>query len=97
MWLQDLLLLALLASGIFLIGIPLFKLVKLLLPQKQKNPLAEAKVRLEQARLEVEAARLEKERSKLYNTMIEETLQDDEEDEKFQQQINRRRINEFEK
>jgi hypothetical protein len=64
---------------------------------KKRNPLAEAKERLEHARLEVEAARLEKERSKLYNTMIEETLQDDEEDEKFQQQINRRRINEFEK
>jgi hypothetical protein len=96
MWLEQLLLVALLISSVFLIGIPLVKLVRAVVPKK-RNPLAEAKERLEHARLEVEAARLEKERSKLYNTMIEETLQDDEEDEKFQQQINRRRINEFEK
>jgi uncharacterized protein (DUF3084 family) len=97
MWFEQLLLLALLASSVFLIGIPLFKLVRAMIPKK-RNPLAEAQVRLEQARLEVEAARLEKERSRLYNKMIEETLQDDEEeDTKFQQQINRRNINESEK
>ncbi len=97
MWFQDLLLLLLLASSIFLIGVPLFRLARLVLPKKPKNPLVEAKVRLEQAQLEVEAARLEKERNRLYNKMIEETLQDDEEETKFQQQINRRNVNEFEK
>ena len=77
MWFQDLLLLLLLASSIFLIGIPLFKLAKLLIPQKKRNPLVEAKVRLEQAKLEVEAARLDKERDKLYDQLYEEALEDD--------------------
>lgn len=77
MWFEDLLLLALLASGVFLIGIPLFKLVRTLIPKK-RNPLAEARERLEQTRLEVEAARLEKEREKLYSKMYEEALQEDE-------------------
>lgn len=77
MWFEQLLLLALLASSIFLIGIPLFKLVRALIPKK-RNPLAEAQERLEQTRLEVEAARLEKEREKLYNKMYEEALQEDE-------------------
>lgn len=87
MWFQDLLLLLLLASSIFLIGIPLFKLVRLLLPKKTRNPLADAKVRLEQAKLEVEAARLDKERDKLYNQLYEEALQDDSE---IQQQEKRK-------
>lgn len=77
MWFEQLLLLALLASSIFLIGIPLFKLVRALIPKK-RNPLAEAQDRLEQTRLEVEAARLEKEREKLYSKMYEEALQEDE-------------------
>lgn len=86
MWFEQLLLLALLASSIFLIGIPLFKLVRALIPKK-RNPLAEAKVRFEQTQLEVEAARLEKEREKLYSKMYEETLQDDTE---IQQQEKRK-------
>lgn len=73
---EDLLLLAMLVAGIFLIGIPLYKLVRYLIPQK-KNPLSEAKVRLEQAKLEVEAARLDKEREKLYNQMYNEVLEED--------------------
>lgn len=77
MWFEQLLLLALLASSVFLIGIPLYKLVRAMIPKK-RNPLAEAKDRLEQTRLEVEAARLEKEREKLYNKMYEEALQEDE-------------------
>lgn len=77
MWFEQLLLLMLLASSVFLIGIPLFKLVRALIPKK-RNPLAEAQERLQQTRLEVEAARLEKEREKLYNKMYEEALQEDE-------------------
>jgi len=77
MWFEQLLLIALLASSVFLIGIPLYKLVRAMVPKK-RNPLAEARDRLEQTRLEVEAARLEKEREKLYNKMYEEALQEDE-------------------
>jgi len=77
MWFEQLLLLALIASSVFLIGIPLYKIARTLVPKK-RNPLAEAKDRLEQTRLEVEAARLEKEREKLYNKMYEEALQEDE-------------------
>jgi hypothetical protein len=77
MWFQDLLLLLLLVSSIFFIGIPLFKIVKLLIPTRPKNPLAEAKDRLERARLESEAAHLNKETEKLYNKMYEEALQDE--------------------
>jgi hypothetical protein len=77
MWFQDLLLLLLLVSSIFFIGIPLFKIVKLLIPTRPKNPLAEAKDRLERARLESEAANLNKETEKLYNKMYEEALQDE--------------------
>ncbi len=85
MWFEDLLLLALLASGVFLIGIPLYKIVRYLIPQK-KNPLADAKERLEQARLEVEAARLDREREKLYNQMYTEALEEQEETEIQQQE-----------
>lgn len=87
MWFQDLLLLLLLACSIFFIGIPLFKLIKMLIPKPRRNPLADAKERLEQAKLEVEAARLDKEREKLYNQMYTEALQDEEE---IQQQEKRK-------
>ncbi len=82
---EDIILLILLGSGVFLIGIPFYKLVRTFIPQK-RNPLAEAKERLEQARLEVEAARLDKEREKLYNKMYDEALQEQEETENQQQE-----------
>ena len=77
MWFEDILLLALLGSGVFLIGIPLYKLTKVLHPKK-RNPLNEAQERFEQAKLEVQAARLDKEREKLYNQMYNEALEDEE-------------------
>ena len=77
MWFEDLLLLALLGSGVFLIGIPLYKLTKVLHPKK-RNPLHEAQERFDQAKLEVQAARLDKEREKLYNQMYNEALEDEE-------------------
>lgn len=78
MWFEDILLLALLASGVFLIGIPLYKVTKILHPAKKRNPLHEAQDRFEQAKLEVQAARLDKEREKLYNQMYNEALEDEE-------------------
>lgn len=74
---EDIMLLILLSSGVFLIGIPFYKFVKAIVPHK-RDPLADAKERFEQAKLEVEAARLDKEREKLYNKMYEEALQDEE-------------------
>lgn len=78
---EDIMLLILLGSSVFLIGVPFYKLVKKVVPHK-KNPLVDAKERLEQARLEVEAIRLDKEREKLYNQMYKEVLEDEEETQK---------------
>ena len=77
MWLEDILLLALLASGVFLIGIPTFRFLNAVTPKKRNN-LAEAKERLEQARLDTEAARLNKEAEKLYQQMYDEACEDEE-------------------
>lgn len=85
MWFEEILLLALLASGIFLIGIPLYKLGRIIVPSKRNN-LTEAKERLEQARLDAEAARLNKETENLYNKMYEEALQDEDTQQDEQQQ-----------
>jgi hypothetical protein len=82
---EDIMLLILLGSGVFLVGIPFYKLVRTVVPRK-KNPLADAKERLEQARLEVEAARLDKERERLYNKMYDEALQEQDETETKQQE-----------
>ncbi len=73
---EDILFLLMAAAGVFFIGIPSYKFVKTLVPQK-RNPLVDAKEKLEQAKLEVEAAKLNKEAEKLYQGMYEETLQDD--------------------
>jgi biopolymer transport protein ExbB/TolQ len=77
MWFEDLMLLVLLASGIFLIGIPAFKFAKLVIPRK-RDALAEAKERLERARIDLEAAKVNKEADKLYEDLYEEALQDEE-------------------
>lgn len=65
-----------LGIGTFLIGIPSYKLIKSMIPQK-RNPLAEAKIRLEQARLEAEAAKLNKETEKVYENLYKDVLEDD--------------------
>lgn len=80
MLLEDILLLMLLASGVFLIGVPTFKFVHAILPKK--NNLAEAKERLEQARLDAEAARLNKEAEKLYQEIYEDCQDEDKRQEK---------------
>jgi hypothetical protein len=73
---EILLLLIALGLGFFFIGIPLIKLVKLLLPQK-KNPLLEAKAKLELARLEAEAAKVMKETENVYGELYKDVLEDD--------------------
>lgn len=74
---ETILLLIIAAASVFLIGIPVYKLAKEVLPKKRKNPTVEAKERLEQARLELEAAKLNKEAEKLYEKMYAEALEDE--------------------
>ncbi len=76
MWLEDLLVFIAIGIGVFFIGIPLIKLVKQLTPKK-RNPLAEAKEKLEQARLEVEAAKLNKEAEEVYSYLYEDVLNEE--------------------
>jgi hypothetical protein len=70
---EDILFLLMGGAGIFFIGIPFYKFLRAVVPQK-RNSLAEAKERLEQARLDAEAARLNKEPEQLYTRMYDETL-----------------------
>lgn len=78
---EGILILLMLASAVFFVGIPLIKLFKLMVPSK-KDPVVEAKERLEVARAEAEAARLNKETEKVYSHLYEEVLQDEEEGER---------------
>lgn len=76
MWLEDLLILIAMGVGVFFIGIPLIKLVKQLTP-KRRDPLAEAKEKLEQAKLEVQAAKLNKEAEEVYSHLYEDVLNEE--------------------
>jgi hypothetical protein len=75
MLLEDLLILLAGVSGVFFIGLPLWKLMRLAFPSK-RDPLAEAKQRLEIARAEAEAAKLNKEAERVYNEIYQEVLED---------------------
>lgn len=77
MFLQDMLIVLALSLGFFFVGIPLYKIVKNILPKK-RDPLKEARERLEIAHKEAEAAKLNKEAEKLYDQMYSETLDDQE-------------------
>ena len=72
---EDLLFLIAIGATIFLIGIPLFKLVKTMIPNR-RDPVVEARKRLEIAQKETEAARLNKEAEQLYQKMYQEALED---------------------
>jgi hypothetical protein len=73
---EQLLILSALGIGVFFILIPLVKLIKSITPKK-RNPLAEAKERLEQARVEVQAARLNKETEQVYDELYKDVLEDE--------------------
>ena len=73
---EDILIFLICGAAVFLIGIPLYKIARHLIPKK-RNPLAEAKERLEVARLEAEAIKLNKETEHVYDHMYEEALEDD--------------------
>ena len=76
MLLEDILLFLLIGSGVFLIGIPFFKLIRAVVPNK-RNPVQEAKERLEQARLELEAAKVNKEVEKVYENLYSDVTEDE--------------------
>jgi hypothetical protein len=65
-------------AAVFLIGVPFYKLIKAVIPPK-RDPLAEARVRLEQAQLEAEAAKLNKQTERIYQDTYGEVLDEEEE------------------
>lgn len=73
---EGLLILLLFGASLLFLGLPLFKLVRLLLPKKT-DPVGEAQERLEVAKKEAEAARLNKEAEKVYSQLYAEVLEDD--------------------
>lgn len=70
-----------LSVAIFTVGIPFIKLMRMLFPPK-RDPLEEARVRLEVAKKEAQAARLNKETEKVYSEIYEDILEDEESDRK---------------
>lgn len=78
---EDILILLMGGSAVYFIGIPLFKIIKTISNAK-RDPLKEAKERLEQAKLEAEAAKLNKEVETLYDNMYKDTIEENEEENK---------------
>jgi hypothetical protein len=83
---EDILMLLALGGSVFFIGIPIWKLIRTIVPPK-RDPVAEAKQRLAVAKADAEAAKLNKETEKVYEELYQDVLQDDETNEN-----NRRRI-----
>lgn len=75
---EDILLLLGLGTSIFFIGIPIFKFLRAITPEK-RDPVKEAKIRLETAKADAEAARLNKETEKVYEEIYQDALGEDEE------------------
>lgn len=82
---EDILMLIVLSSSIFFIGIPIWKLIRSFIPEK-RDPVAEAKQRLAIAKADAEAAKLNKEAEKVYEELYQDVLQDE------TNENNRRRI-----
>jgi len=77
---EKVLYLVLLLMAIFMIGVPLTKLVKMMIPQKP-DPLLQAREELERAQKEAEAARLKREAEKIYSSLYNETLENESQEE----------------
>ena len=75
---EGLMIALMIGAGVFFVGIPLIKIIKMMLPSR-RDSLREAQERLEVARKDAEAARLNKEAEKVYSEIYEEVLEDDEE------------------
>lgn len=74
---EGLMIALMIGAGVFFVGIPLIKLIKMMRPSPKRDSLKEAAERLEQARKEAEAARLNKEAEKVYSEIYSEILEDD--------------------
>ena len=83
---EVMLLFLLAVSGIFLIGIPFFKLVKRIVPTR-RDPVKEAQDKLMQAKLDAEAARLNKETEKVYQHLYDDLLQDEDDTDKYRSKL----------
>jgi len=62
---------------VFLIAIPMWKLFQLL-NSKHRDPVKEAKIRLEVAKADAEAAKLNKEAEKVYDDIYHDIMIDEE-------------------
>lgn len=78
---ERMLLMALAAAAFFLIILPLYKFLQPILAKANKDPVKEAKVRLEVAKADFEAAKLNKEAEAYYEKIYDEALQDAESEE----------------
>jgi hypothetical protein len=76
---EGVLVLLLLGVTLFMIGVPVIKLLRLAFPKKTDS-LAEAKIRLETAKKDAEAARLNKETEKVYSELYDDVLNDNEDE-----------------
>ncbi len=74
---EGLIIALMIGAGVFFVGIPLIKIIKMMLPSPKRDSLKEATERLEVARKEKEAARLNKETEKVYSEIYDEILEDD--------------------
>jgi len=68
---EDILIIIATGLGVFFVGIPAWKIVRLLVPKK-RDPLQEARDRHEQARIALEVAKLDK----ATNDVIEDLYQE---------------------
>lgn len=75
---EEILILLGLGTSVFLIGIPFYKLVRAMIPER-RDPVKEAKIRLEAAKADAEAAKLNKETEKVYEEIYHDVLEDDDE------------------
>jgi len=78
----------LIAMSVLFIGIPLIKIVKMMLPGPKKDSLKEAAERLEVAKKEAQAARLNKETEKVYSELYSEVLEED----SLEEESNRKKL-----
>lgn len=87
MLIEDILLLLLLGLAVFFIGIPLARLVRYLIQliPVRKDPVLEARKRLEVAEKEIEVAKINKRVENIYSHLYEDVLSEDE-DEQLQEE-----------
>jgi hypothetical protein len=77
MVLEDILLALAIGVVLLVIGLPIVRLLQALPSQRRRDPLAEARQRLEAAKTEEEAARLNREADRIYERLYDDTLAGD--------------------